>query len=275
MRAFVELTRVKVVTVDEAALAREAEEQAAIASAKAENASSGKTSTPKAPKPSKEDEEAALHTTQLQGLIRRSKAPGLVSYIQSNQLDPNFLFFPADANHHAPTALHLASASNSPACVTSLLIKAGANPSIRNRDGKFAFEIAGDRATRDAFRLARSQLGEDRWPWDDAGVPSALSQADVDARTARERDEKATEEATERQRRQAEMDRIRKEDQEKQTAGREKKFGKGQALGRPQLTAEERRAEEARGMTDEMRMRLEREKRARAAEERMKRLQGK
>ena len=42
----------------------------------------------------------------------------------------------------------------------------------------------------------------------------------------------------------------------------------------PKLTAEERRREEARGMTDEMRMKLEREKRARAAEERMRRLQG-
>jgi hypothetical protein len=37
-----------------------------------------------------------------------------------------------------------------------------------------------------------------------------------------------------------------------------------------QKTAQEKREEEARGMTPEMRMRLEREKRARAAEERMR-----
>jgi hypothetical protein len=40
------------------------------------------------------------------------------------------------------------------------------------------------------------------------------------------------------------------------------------------MTAEERRMQDARGMSDDMRMRLEREKRARAAEERMRRLQG-
>ncbi|EME83839.1 uncharacterized protein MYCFIDRAFT_65421 [Pseudocercospora fijiensis CIRAD86] len=273
IRSFTELTRVKVATVDEAALARQAEE-AAHAAVKAEAAANGKPSTPKPAKPSKEDEEAALHTQQLQALIRRAKAPAMLSYIQSNSLSPDFRFFPLDLNHHAPTPLHLAAASNSPACVTSLLVKAGADPSIRNGDGKSAFDIAGDRATRDAFRLARSQLGELKWPWDEAGVPAAISQADADARSAREKDEKAAESAAEKQRRQAELERIRKEDAEKQTAQKEKKFGKGSVLGKPVVTAEERRMEEARGMTDEMRMRLEREKRARAAEERMKRLQG-
>jgi len=39
-------------------------------------------------------------------------------------------------------------------------------------------------------------------------------------------------------------------------------------------TAEERREEDARGMTPEIRTRVERERRARAAEERMKRLTG-
>lgn len=276
MRAFLELTRMKVSTVDEAALAKQAEEAAALAAAKAEAATNGsKPSITKPAKPSKADEEAALHTTQLQALIRRSKAPGMLSYIQSNSLSPDFRFFPPEQNHHAPTPLHLAAASNSPACVSSLLTKAGADPSIRNGDGKSPFEIAGDRPTRDAFRLARSQIGEEQWKWDEAGVPPALSQADADARTAREKDEKAAEEAVEKQRRQAEMERLRREDKEKESASREKKLGKGNVLEKPKLTAEERRHEEARGMTDEMRMRLEREKRARAAEERMKRLQGK
>lgn len=275
MRAFVELTRVKTVTVDEAEIARKQAEEAAAAAAKAEALASAKPSTPKPAKPSKEDEEAALHTTQLQALIRRSKAPGMISYLQSNGLNADFRFMPLEQNHHAPTPLHLAAASNSAACVSSLLTKAHANPAVRNEDGKAPFEIAGDRATRDAFRLARSQLGEDKWPWNEAGVPAALSQADADARVAREKDEKAADDAAEKQRRQAEMERIRKADAEKETVGKEKKFGKGHVMEKPKLTAEERRMEEARGMSDEMRMRLEREKRARAAEERMKRLQGK
>ncbi|EMC98816.1 hypothetical protein BAUCODRAFT_381036 [Baudoinia panamericana UAMH 10762] len=274
MRAFVELTRVKVSTVDEAALQRQAEEAAAAAARAANGVANGKPSTPKPAKPSKQEEEAAMHTTQLQALIRRSKAPAMLSYLQSSKLDPNFQFHPAEHNHHAPTPLHLAAASNAAACVTALLVKAGANPTLRNEDGKSAFDIAGDRATRDAFRLARSQLGEQKWEWDDAGVPSPLSHAEVDKRTAREKEERAADEAAEKQRRQAEMERIRREDVGSQEAGKEKKLGKDHVMQKPQLTAEERRMEEARGMTDEMRMKLEREKRARAAEERMKRLQG-
>lgn len=274
MRAFVELTRVKVNTVDEAALAKQAEEAAA-AAAKAETAqASGKSSAPKSAKPSKEDEEAMLHTTQLQTLIRRSKAPGMLSYLQSSSISPDFRFYPPEQNHHAPTPLHLAAASNSPACVTALLVKAGADPGIRNGDGKSAFDIAGDRPTRDAFRLARSHLDEDRWAWDSAGVPPALTQAEANARTAREKEEKAADDAAEKQRRAAETERLRKEDAEKQAGARDQKFGRGHVMEKPKLTAEERRMEEARGMTEEMRMRLEREKRARAAEERIKRLQG-
>lgn len=273
MRAFVELTRVKVSTIDEAALAKAAEE-ASTAATKAEAAANSKPSTPKPKKVSKEDEEATLHTTQLQALIRRSKAPGLVSYVQTNKLSRDFRFFPADQNHHAPTALHLAAASNSPACITALLTKVGTDPGVRNDDGKTAFEIAGDRPTRDAFRLARSSLGEDRWDWEAAAVPSALSQTEVDSRTAREKEEKASEDAAEKVRRQAEMERLRKEDAAKQESGREKKFGKAHVLSAPPKTAQARREEEGRGMTDEMRLRLERERRARAAEERIRRMQG-
>lgn len=274
MRAFVELTRVKISTVDEAAVARQAEE-AAVAKSKGEASMNGKPSAPKPAKPSKEEEEALVHTTQLQGLIRRSKAPGLLSYVQTNTISPDFRFRPVDQNHHAPTPLHLAAASNSAACVTALLTKAGADPTIRNDDGKSAFDIAGDRSTRDAFRLARNMLGEDCWPWDAAGVPSALTQAEADKRTAREKEDKAAEEAAEKSRRQLEMERIRQEDAEKQSGKREQNFGKGHLMSRPQMTAEERRQEEARGMSEEMKVRLEREKRARAAEERMRRLQQK
>ncbi|KAF2768211.1 hypothetical protein EJ03DRAFT_328575 [Teratosphaeria nubilosa] len=275
MRAFVELTRVKVDVVDEAARAKQAE-AAAAAAQKAEAQANNKQRKPNPAKPSQEDEEAALHTTQLQALIRRSKAPGLVSYIQSNALTPDFTFFPPEHNHHAPTPLHLAAASNSPACVTALLLKLGANPTLPNADNKSAFEIARDRPTRDAFRLARSHLGDSAFAWDSAGIPAALSQAEADSRTAREKAEKAEAEAAERSRRAKEVERIRQADQERLVAERESKLGEGPAVvaaGRV-MTAEERRAEEARGMSEEMRVRLEREKRARAAEERMRRLQG-
>ncbi|GAB7354477.1 hypothetical protein MBLNU459_g4951t1 [Dothideomycetes sp. NU459] len=274
MRAFVELTRVKVSTVDEAALAKKAaEDEAARVAADAKNSARAAAAAASKPtKPSREDEEATLHTTQLQSLIRRSKAPGLVSYITSNSLSPNFSFFPPDnpQNHHASTPLHLAASLNAPAIISALLLKANADPTVKSGEGKTAFEIAGDRATRDSFRLARGELGEAAWDWERAGVPAALSKAEAEKRVERERAEKAAEDQAEQERRKAETERLRRLDVDKADARAEKKFGKGKSLLSVEKTAQEKREEEGRGMTPEMRMKLERERRARAAEARMK-----
>ena len=263
MRAFVEITRVKVSEVDEAALATAA---TVVAEAEADRASS----QAKVPvlhakaKPSKEEEVAILHTTQLQALIRRSKAPTLLSYLVTNLLSPNFVFFPpsTQANHHAPTLLHMASSINSPAVVLALLTKAGADPSVVNSEGKPAFDLAGERGTRDTFRVARSELGEGKWNWDAAHVPAPLSKAEADKRGERERLEAGKAEL---ERRKAEEDRlknaIRAVDSGSQKAGR--------GLGAVEKTAEERREEDGRGMTPQMRMTVERERRARAAEARL------
>lgn len=271
MRAFVELTRVQVSTIDEAALKRAEEEAAQKAEKERQKEEAAKATPSKPSKPSKEDEEALLHTTQLQALIRRSKAPGVVSYLSSNNISPDFAFFPAEQNHHAPTSLHLAASLNSAACVTALLTKAGADPTLPNADGKPAFDLAGDRSTRDAFRLARSSLGEARWDWDAAHVPPALTSSEVEARTQAEKAEKAAEEKAEKERRAKDLEELRKKDKERDDEKRDKKFGKGKTiLGALEKTAEEKRMEEARGMTPEMRMRLERERRARAAEARLR-----
>ncbi|KAJ9666994.1 hypothetical protein H2201_002827 [Coniosporium apollinis] len=269
MRSFVELTRVKVSKIDEAALAAAA---AAEAEAQAQKAATPpRPATPsKPPKPSKEDE-AALHTTQIQSLIRRSKAPALLSYLSTNNVSPNFLFHPLESqqNHHAPTPLHLAASLNSSAVVLALLTKGGADPGVKSEDDKTPFDLAGDRATRDAFRIARQELGEERWNWDAANVPSPISKADAEARDKRDRSEA---DAAEAERRRVETERLRKETEEAEKDKREKRFGKGRVV--PEKTGAEKREEEARGMTPEMRARLERERRARAAEERMRRLQG-
>ena len=262
MRAFVELTRVKVSQVDQTALAA--------AAAQSENAQSTKLLVPpQKNQPSRVEEEAILNTSQLQSLIRRSKAPAIISYLSSHTLSPNYLFHPpsAQANHHAPMPLHLASSVNSSAVVLALLTKAGADPTLVNGEGKPAFDLAGHRATRDAFRVARSELGENKWDWSAAHVPPPLSKAEAEKRGALE---KAEADRVEAERRKAEEERLRKE---KPAADQPTKKG-GKTLGAVPKTAEERREEDARGMTPEMSMRIERERRARAAEERMKRMAG-
>ncbi|KAJ5836580.1 hypothetical protein N7447_002606 [Penicillium robsamsonii] len=268
MRSFKELTRLKVSEVDQAALA------AAEAKRREEES---KPSTPvqkpqpQKPKLSKEEEAALLHTSQLQALIRRSKVPALMSYISNNSIPPSFTFTPADTpqNFRCPTPLHLAANHDAPAVVTALLTKAGSDPTAVNNEGRTPFELTGDRATRDAFRIARHDLGESKWDWEAAKVPSAVSKADAENRAEKER---KTAEEEESARRKASLERLKREEVEKAAQPRTTKSGR--TVGAVEKSLAERRDEETRGMTPEMRMRLERERRARAAEERFRRMQG-
>lgn len=269
MRSFVELTRVKVSQVDEVALAAAATVAAtAQAEADKEKAAARSKANSTAVRPSKEEEAAALHTNQIQALIRRSKVPALLQYLTVNAIPTDFHFHPpsVQANHHAPTPLHLAASNNSPPVVSALLVKAAVNPALPNTDGKVPFELAGDRATRDAFRVARSELGEPRWDWASARIPPPLSKEEAEKRDLRE---KAEAEKAEKERRMIEEEKVRREGPVVQDDTKARKFPGLKDMSVPK-TAEEKRQEEARGMTPEMRTRLERERRARAAEARMK-----
>ncbi|KAJ5317604.1 hypothetical protein PENANT_c038G03373 [Penicillium antarcticum] len=271
LRCFKELTRVKVSEVDEAAVAaaeaKKREEESKPATPRPQP-------QPQKPKISKEEEAALLHTSQIQAFIRRSKVPALMSYITNNSIPSTFTFTPASQpqNFRCPTPLHLAANLNTPVVVTALLTKANADPTATNNEGRTPFELTGDRATRDAFRIARHDLGESKWDWDAAKVPSAVSKADADSRAEKERKAADEEESN---RRKAGLDRLKREDAERAAAEHKASLRGGRTLGAVvEKTAAEKRDEETRGMTPEMKMRLERERRARAAEERFKRMQG-
>ncbi|KAG0128966.1 hypothetical protein HOY82DRAFT_565229 [Tuber indicum] len=260
LRCFTELTRMKVSRVDEAALAALAEE-----SRKAVEPPTVKPPKPETPKLTKEEETQILHSTQLTALIRRSKAAALLSYLATNKLSPDFQFHPP--NNHSPTLLHFAASSNSPAVVSALLTKAGSDPTYTNpQQPKTPFELAGDRATRDAFRVARAELGESKWDWAEARVPTALTRKQAEERENRER---ADNEKEEKARRQRELEKLKQ--QEVKSPAR----GGGKSLASSVVMGLSRREEEEKGLTPEAKLRLERERRARAAEERMRKLQGK
>lgn len=260
MRSFIELTRLKVREIDPA---KEADPIKGLPS----TPSKPPTSKPAKPKLSEEEETALLHTSQLQAFIRRSKLPALLSYLEKNKLNSDFEFQPREQNHHAPRPLHLAAAQNAAPLVLGLLARGGADPLIENEEGKTPFELAGDRSTRDAFRVARSELGEGKWSWDAAKVPAAMTKAEANRRDDRDKQETEKKES---ERRKAEEERLRTEGPKVP----ESKKPKGNTLGTSMTkTPQERREEEARGLTPDMKMRLERERRARAAEERMRRLQ--
>lgn len=258
MRSFIELTRLKVreiVPVDET------KPQAPPPKAAA---------APKPAKPalSEEEETALLHTSQIQAMIRRSKLPALLTYLKTNGLSAEFRFQPPEQNHHAPSPLHLAASHNAGVLVTGLLCKAGADPTVQSKEGKTPFELAGDRSTRDAFRVSRSELGA-KWDWDAARVPSPLTKAEAEQREERESKEA---ESREKERRRAEEERLEREGP--QVGGGKKRLGVLGVAG-AMKSAEDKREEESRGLSPEMRMKLERERRARAAEERIRRMQGK
>ncbi|KAI4596021.1 hypothetical protein KJ359_006313 [Pestalotiopsis sp. 9143b] len=261
MRSFIELTRLKVREVDPA--------QETAKTETAPKPAAPKPAKPAAPKLSEEEETALLHTSQLQAFVRRSKLPALLSYLKNNDVLADFFFQPADSqqNYHAPTCLHLSASQNSAPLVLGLLTKAAADPTIKNREGKTAFELAGDRSTRDAFRVARDELGEDKWDWESAKVAPAIKRAEAEKRDERERKEEDKKEA---ERRQAEEARLKTEGPKIQP----KALRKGALGSSLPKTAQEKREEEARGLTPEQKMRLDRERRARAAEERLRRMQG-
>ncbi|KAJ5775421.1 uncharacterized protein N7511_000432 [Penicillium nucicola] len=271
LRCFKELTRVKVSEVDEVAVAaaeaKKREEDSKPATPRPQP-------QPQKPKISKEEEAALLHTSQIQAFIRRSKVPALMSYLTNNSISPNFTFTPATQpqNFRCPTPLHLAASLNVPVVVTALLTKANADPTATNNEGRTPFELTGGRATRDAFRIARHDLGESKWDWEAAKVPSAVSKTDADSRAEKERMAADEEEST---RRKAGLDRLKREDAERAAAEHKALLRGGRTVGAVvEKTIAEKRDEETRGMTPEMKMRLERERRARAAEERFKRMQG-
>ncbi|MCJ1323851.1 hypothetical protein MMC10_000512 [Thelotrema lepadinum] len=268
-RAFVELTKVKanenLDKLEQSAKQQQDKERRPKEIVIDNSSKASKTKT------TKEEDEAILHTSQLQALIRRSKAPAVVSYLNSNSLSPNFAFQPpsGNINHHSPTPLHLASSTNVAAVVLALLTKSGSDPTIPNKEGKLPFEVAGERATRDAFRIARSILGEGAWDWQKAHCPPPLTQAEVDRRT---QDERAEAQKIEELRRKTEVARLGQEDGHPRD---KPKPSPKPSIATSEMSAEDRRELEARGMAPELRAKLERERRARAAEERIKRMTGK
>ncbi|KAF7716721.1 Uncharacterized protein PECH_008645 [Penicillium ucsense] len=267
LRSFKELTRIKISEVDEAALAAAAE----AAKQKEESKITVPRPQPQKPKLTQEEEAALLHTTQIQALIRRSKIPALMTYLTNNSIPASFQFQPVDSpqNFRCPTPLHLAANNDNAAVVAALLCRTNADPTVTNGEGRTPFELCGERPTRDAFRIARHELGESKWDWTAAKVPPAISKADAVSRLEKEKQEALEEEAN---RRKASLERLQREDAERKAEQLAKSGGK--LLGAMEKTAAEKRDEETRGMTPEMRMRLERERRARAAEERFRKMQG-
>ncbi|KAI9260565.1 hypothetical protein BDA99DRAFT_572655 [Phascolomyces articulosus] len=177
-----------------------------------------------------------------------------------------------------PSLLHIAAHAGHPALVSMLLRELHVDPTIKNDLGKTAYEVAKDKDTRNVFRRCMCDMPK-RWDWlTEARVPSPLTreaeqeQAEKD-RIRKERDaERRRKIELERQKK--EEARLQKKKQEHVSFSSSKAASKTgpQTLGGSTISGPSTGMNLA-SMTPEARARLEREMRARAAEERMKRLQ--
>ncbi|BGP26763.1 C2H2 finger and ankyrin domain protein [Rhodotorula toruloides] len=195
----------------------------------------------------------------------------------------------------SPTLLHLAAAAGQPALVRLFLDPPfnacpypypppdPSSPPCAASTSKAAYDLSTNRPTRNEFRFA-SHREPTKWDWSRTGrVPSAL-----DEEVERERERREEEKRTRLREREREREREKeKEREEREERRREEEDGmRDKAIelaassaagasgpkrlggGPPQPVRERERA----GLTEEQRIRVMREERARAAEARLKRL---
>lgn len=213
------------------------------------------------PVPLKTEDEQ--HTEKLISFIQKSKAPLLISYIKKNNLDVNITLQPSSEYHHTPTMLHYASSHGLKHMVLVLLSTLKADPTITNNVGKTAWDLASDTMVKETFQLARYNLGESFTDWEQSHVSGALSAEQIDERHKKIalEEEKEKKDLIEKEL-QAAKERIKEE--------KDAKRGPGMKLGAASSNVQIN----LNSLTDDQRMRLMREQRARAAEARMKRFSG-
>jgi hypothetical protein len=74
------------------------------------------------------------------------------------------------------TPLHYASSQNHTACITALFMQGHANPSVFDIRSRPPVFLCTTEASRNAFRLARHDLGEDFATWTGVGPPTTMEE---------------------------------------------------------------------------------------------------
>ncbi|GEQ71973.1 hypothetical protein JCM33374_g5659 [Metschnikowia sp. JCM 33374] len=222
--------------------------------------------TEKAPKEEKKsktpevipESETDKHTREIVGLLKKSKAPLLINYMKSNGLDINLRLTPESQYAHSPTPLHYASWQGIHHMVKVLLTNMKADPTIPNVNGKTAYQIGNNKEVKSMFQICRHSLGEDYCDWEKAKVGPPKTREQVAAENAKE---KETQQAENRRLIEEELAKKTELELKKPTIQSSGKVGGGKIFSSVSETS---------GLTDQQKMRLMREQRARAAEARMK-----
>lgn len=214
-------------------------------------------------------------TNELIQLLKKSKAPALISYIRKNKLDVNtFRFAPAEKyEHNTPTLLHYAADNKLHHMVYILVNNLKMDPTVTNKRNKTPWDILTNnqddnnnddhtKQTKYAFRKARHNLGESFCNWSKSHIAEPLS--DEQIRNLEEQESKEQKEA---------IEKILNEEKQRSAEENAKKLqsvrGKGSGFVLDQSGHASIDRQVLSSLSEEDRRRVEREKRARAIEARL------
>ncbi|GAA5878414.1 hypothetical protein JCM3774_002830 [Rhodotorula dairenensis] len=262
-----------------------------------------------APKLSKEEELARDRWSRLVEMVKKGRVDALSTFLNKYGSELESGLEDADAPwgtlppfvpeaKTAPTLLHLAAAAGQPLVVRYLLSPPYAlSPVLHEkhlpphtaRPIPTPYEIASDRATRNEFRFAAFR-DPDRCDWTGTGVGGARVPGGLDEDKEREKERKEEEKRAKMRERQRERDEAAaaqqlavEEEAARQARERARSLAPASGPGSSARSGPQRlgggppmpiRERQQAGLTDEQKMRIQREERARAAEARLKRLAG-
>lgn len=192
-----------------------------------------------------------VHTNEILALIKKGKAPKLLVYFKVNKLDYNFQFKPHNSAH--PNSLFYASNKGQKQIITSLLSSHKVDPTIKNFSGKTAFEV-GSAAGKQAFQTFRHEH-PDAYDYGAARIGPAISLAEVKLQEAAE---KLNLEKEKKEQLEEFKEHLKQESIDNTVA----KYGQGKKL----VSASN--SNDTSGLSEEAKLKLDRERRARAAEAR-------
>ncbi|RCK55103.1 Protein VMS1 [Candida viswanathii] len=211
-----------------------------------------RSTTPKVTKSPEEIKHEQL-ATEVVGLLKRQKAPKLISFIKQNSIDVDT--FKLD-NTHTPTLLHYAATNGLGHMVQVLLVNLKASPTVVNAAGRTPAEIA-DSEARKVFQIVRHKLGEGHCDWDAARVGPPKSKEEI------EEADKAKNEQVKLEKQKLIQDELAKKTEMEL---KKPKFSSNGVLAA-------HKPDDLSGLSEQQKMRLMREQRARAAEARLKAMQ--
>lgn len=215
-----------------------------------------------------DNDELVKLTNECIALLKKGKVPAFILFMKKNRskLDINYKLEPQEAYKTTPTLLHYASRKGYAFMVQTLMVQLHADASVVNLLGKTAYEIANDKDTRYAFRIARGLIGENDIDWGMTKIGDGMTKQE--AEDLKNKDKLKQQELEDEERKE-----LKQVHESIVGQFRNKELEKGQSSsnitgpGMLRVTEEQKLS----GLSEMQRMKVLREQRFRAIEARLKR----